>query len=967
MRTGLGLLAAMEPLNTRLERDLGLRLAIRVGIHTGLVVVGMVSGAGRQEQLALGEVPNVASRLQGLAAPDTVLISEATYRLVEGYVTVDALGPQPLKGVATPVPLYGVRGESGAQTRLDVAAPRGLTPLVGREQDVALLLERWAQSTAGQGQGVLLGGDAGIGKSRLVQMVTERAESAGAACLTFRCSPYHTNSALYPVLAHLERRLQFGSDATPGAPGDQLAQILRASSVALDEAVPPFAAPLAVPLADRSAPRSRSPQRQHTLDALVAWLLAETARQPVLAVWEDLHWADPSTLELLGLVLDQLPTARLCLLGTARPEFRPPWGPRSSLTQRTLSRLTRPQVAAMVTHCAGSKALPAAVMEHIVARSDGVPLFAEELTKAVLAAGALQEQADRYELTGPLPAFAIPTTLHDALLARLDRLGDAKAVAQLGAVLGRTFSHELLRAVAPLAELGVWRGLGQLVEAEVLYQRGVPPQATYLFKHALLQEAAYQSLLRSTRQQYHAHIAQVLAERFPETAETQPELLAHHYTAAGLAAAAVDYWQRAGALALRRSAHVEAIAHLTKGLEVLQTLPDTPARTQHELRLQSPLIWALVDIKGYTAPEAYCAATRVYELASQVGDIGRLLSGLAGVFVFHAMRGEWHTARQWAEEFCTVAQRTGHPYALLAGHFLLGETLLSLGELARAREHLEHAMALYDPQQHRPQVSGSHQDLGVLCHVHAASVLGMLGYPDQARQRSQAALRLAQELAHPYSLTLALASTAVSHIHLGDFPAAQAQAEAAIALATEQGFALWLAQGTFLRGWALAAQGQVEEGMAQMRQGLDALRATGDRSALGREAVLAEVLGHAGQADAGLRLLAEALAAVPTTGERVFEAEMHRCKGELLLVQAGNRQPWAEAEACFRHALDVARQQQAKSWELRAAISLSRLWQRQGKRATAYELLAEVYGWFTEGFDTADLKEAKALLEELAR
>jgi predicted ATPase len=626
----------------------------------------------------------------------------------------------------------------------------------------------------------------------------------------------------------------------------------------------------------------------------------------------------------------------------------------------------------MVAHLTGGKALPAAVMQHIVAKSDGVPLFVEELTKAVLALGVLQEQADRYELTGPLPALAIPTTLHDALLARLDRLGDAKAVAQLGAVLGRTFSYELLRAVAPLDELVMWRGLVQLVEAEVLYQQGVPPQATYLFKHALLQEAAYQSLLRSTRQQYHARTAQVMAERFPETAETQPELLAHHYTEAGLAEAAVDYWQRAGRLALRRSAQVEAIAHLTKGLEVLQTLPDTPARTQHELRLQSPLIWALVDIKGYTAPEAYRASTRLYELASQMGDTEALLSGLRGMWVFHAVRAEWHTARQLAEQCYTVAQRIGHQYALLSGHYLLGETLLSLGELARAREYLEHAMALYDPQQHRPQVSGAHQDLGVSCHLFVASVLWMLGYPDQARQRSRAALRLAQELAHPYSLTWALAFTAEIHIRLGDFPTAQAQAEAAIALATEQGFALMLACGTFLRGWALAAQGQAEEGITQMRLGLDAIRATGDRSALGSEAVLAEALGQAGQAGAGLRRLAEALAAVPTTGERVLEAEMQRCKGELLLAQAGKRQrakgkrqKWAEAEACFRQALDVASQQQAKSLELRAAISLSRLWQRQSKRVAAYELLAEVYGWFTEGFDTADLQEAKALLDVL--
>ena len=523
-RPDLGILDAMGPLNARLEQERGMRLAVRVGVHTGPVVVGTMGGGNRQEQLALGDTPNIAARLQGLAAPNTVVVSAATLGLIEGFFTCQALGEHALKGVEEPLRVYQLLAESGAQTRLDVVTPRGLTPLVGREQEVGLLLERWTQSTEGHGQVVLLSGEAGIGKSRLVEVLRERVGREGTTWLTFRCSPYHTNSALYPVITHLHRVLQFRPEETPAEQLDRLERALQATRLPLEEAVPLLAALLSVPLAERYPPLDWSPQKQKqkTQEALVAWLVAEAERQPVLAVWEDLHWADPSTLEWLGLVLDQTPTAPLCTLLTYRPEFPPPWAPRSYLTQLTLSRLTRPQVEEMIQRITGGKRLPAEVVRQMVAKTDGVPLFVEELTKTVLESGWLQEQEDHYTLTGPLPALAIPATLQDALRARLDRLADGKAVAQLGAVLGRTFAYELLRAVSPLDELALWRGLVQLVQAEVLYQRGVPPHATYTFKHALVQDAAYQSLLRSTRQQYHQRTAQVLDEQFPRLPRPSP-------------------------------------------------------------------------------------------------------------------------------------------------------------------------------------------------------------------------------------------------------------------------------------------------------------------------------------------------------------------------------------------------------------------------------------------------------------
>ena len=497
-RAGLGILAALGLLNTRLEHARGMRLAVRMGIHTGPVVIGEMGSGGRQEQLALGETPNLAARLQGLAAPNAVVVSAATFGLLQGFFTCQAMGAHTLKGVEQPLQVYQLLAESGAQTRLDTAAPHAWTPLVGREQEVGLLLERWAQSTEGHGQVVLLSGEAGIGKSRLVEVLRARVGREQATWLTFRCSPYHTNSALYPVIAHLHQVLQLRQEETPAAQLEKLESVLRA------------------------------------------------VRLPVLAVWEDLHWADPSTLELLSLLLDQTPAASLCNLLTCRPKFHPPWPLRSHSTQLTLSRFTRTQVEEMVWRLTGGKVLPTEVMQQVVTKTDGVPLFVEELTKTVLESGLLQEREECYELSGPLPPLAIPTTLHDSLMARLDRLAAVKGLAQLGATLGREFAYALLRAVSPWDEGTLHRGLHQLIEAEFLYQRGVPPQATYLFKHALIQDAAYQSLLRSTRRQHHQRIAQVVEERFPEICETQPELLAHHYTEAGLMPQAVPYWQRAG-------------------------------------------------------------------------------------------------------------------------------------------------------------------------------------------------------------------------------------------------------------------------------------------------------------------------------------------------------------------------------------------------------------------------------------
>jgi class 3 adenylate cyclase len=580
VHAGLGMLAAMGALNSRLQQAPGIHLAIRVGIHTGLVVIGEMGGAQRQEQLALGETPNVAARLQGLAAPDTVLVSAATYRLIQGFFVCQDLGAHTLRGVAEPVPVYQIVKESVAQSRLEVARSSSLTPLVDREAEVTLLRERWAQSAAGQGQVVLLSGEAGIGKSRLVEVLRQHVVSAGVQRLVFRCSPYHTSSAFYPVIAHLQRVLQGQCDAAPATQLDALEQVLQPYGLLLPEVVPLLAALLSVPLLERYPPLTLTPQlqRQQTLETLVAWFLAAAERQPVLAVWEDLHWADPSTLELLGLILDQAPTARMLTLLTCRPEFPPPWATRSYLA-----------------HLTDDRALPAEVVEQIVAKTDGVPLFVEELLKTLLESGVVHEEAARYVLTGPLPPMAIPPTLQDSLMARLDRLGAARDLVQRAALLGREFAYAVLRAVAPQDEAAVQQGLAQLVEAEVLYQRGLPPRASYVFKHALIQEAASQSLLRlrRTRQHYHLQIAQVLETQCPETTETQPEFLARHYTEASLNEQALAYWQRAGDRALGRSAYREAVGTFEQALHALAQLPETRATREQAIDLRLALRNAL--------------------------------------------------------------------------------------------------------------------------------------------------------------------------------------------------------------------------------------------------------------------------------------------------------------------------------------------------------------------------------------
>jgi predicted ATPase len=659
-------------------------------------------------------------------------------------------------------------------------------------------------------------------------------------------------------------------------------------------------------------------QRQKTLETLVAILLELADRQPVLFILEDLHWTDPTTLELLNLVIEQIPTTSILMVLTCRPHFQPAWHHRSYITEMTLNHLSHAQVAQIVTGMANGKTLPQEVLVQIVEKTDGVPLFVEELTKAILESGQLTAVDGHYELTGSFATCAIPATLQDSLMARLDRLVTAKAVAQYAAVIGRQFPYDLLQAVSQLDEATLQRELGRLVEAELVYQRGLPPQSSYVFKHALIQDAAHTSLLKSTRQHYHQRIAQVLEAQFPETAETQPELLAHHYTEAGLSGQAVGYWQKAGQRTLQRSANAEAIAHLTKGLELLRTLPDTPERTQLELVLQTTLGPALLAAKGSGAPEMERAYARAFALCRQGGETPQLFPVMRGLWRFSCTRAELHTARELAEQLLALAQRLQERDLLLQAHHAQGLTLFYGGALAQARAHLEQSTTLYDPQQHRSHAFRYGYDPAVASRIYGALTLWLLGYPDQALASSHAALTLAQAQAHPFSLAYALHFATMLHACRREGQTVQERAEATMTLATEQRFPLWTAGGMIVRSWVQVVRcpapgaGQAAREITHMHQGLAAWRATGAEVFRSHYlALLAEAYGKAGQAAQGVTTLAEALAVVEGTGERWWEAELHRLRGELLWQYPEARPE--EVEACFQQALDIARRQEAKS------------------------------------------------------
>jgi len=961
-RAGLALVEAVG----RLNAAGACKLEAHVGIATGLVVVGEIIGAGEaQERGVVGETPNLAARLQGAAEPNSVVIASSTRRLLGDLFEYRDLGTITAKGFAEPVRAWEVLHESNIESRFEALHPSTPTPLVGREEEVELLLRRWSQAKRGEGRVVLLSGEPGIGKSRIAAALQERLQSEPHLRLRYFCSPYHSDSALYPVIMHLERAARFKPEDTAAARFGKLETVLAPGSHSAED-VALLAEFLSIPPDGSYTPSKLAPQqkRERTLAALVRQLEGLAEHSPVLMVFEDAHWIDPTSLDLLSLTVERIQNLPVLLLIMFRPEFQPPWIGQPHVTTLTLNRLGRRDGAALVEQIANGKTLPPAILDEIVSRTDGVPLFLEELAKTVLESGWLQERDGQYVLEGALPPLAIPTSLHASLMARLDRLAAVKEVAQIGAVIGREIPYELLAAVSPLGDADLQVALGKLISAELIYGRGRPPQATYTFKHALVQDAAYKSLLRGRRQFFHARIAQALEERFPERAATQPELLAHHYGEAGVVERAIDGWERAGEHATKRSANREAVAHLRKALQLVGGVAE-PARADRELHLLLALGPALMTTMTSGAPEVTMVYTRARELAQQTGRSAEIFPTLWGSWLNAFVAGDQETARALVEELFKVARSENSTDFFVQAYHAAWPTVAARGELRAAWKLLEESMPLYSREAHghHALLYGGH-DPGVCGHAFAARILCLSGLLDQALAQNDLALALARELAHSPTIAHALWHAAEFHHLRRNVPATQEMAEATLPLVVEQGSAFAVANATMLRGWALVARGSTEDGLAQLRSGLIDWRATGSKMhGTYRLARAAEAFLIAGHAEEALGLLDEAFGMLERFGERWFEPEMHRLRGEasLLLCTDGHDQ----AESYFQRALDVAREQGARLGELRAATSLARLWRDQGKRANALDLLAPVYAWFSEGFDTPDLTDAKALLDEL--
>jgi len=951
VRAGLDVLRGLEILSTRIEAEHGVPITARVGIHTGPVVVGEMGGGEKMEVLALGDTPNIAARLEGFAEPGTVVVSEATLRLMAGVFVTGDRGAPALKGIIEPIRVHKILQPSGVRSRLDRAT--GLTPFVGREQELGMLLDRFEQAQESQGQAVLIAGEAGIGKSRLVHRLRERLREMPHSWLECRTSPYTQSSALHPIIEMLEGALDFKEEDGAEEKLERLERGLAHVGLEPDEAVPLLASLLSLRLPERYAPLEISPQlqRQKTLEALLAWVLALGEKQPLVLMVEDLHWIDPSTVEWLGLVIEQCPTANLLLLMTHRPDFEPPWPTRGHVLALRLNRLSRRQSQQLTTGVIAEAALSDDVVERIASRSDGVPLFVEELAKSVIEAGSVDSQD-------------IPETLQDSLMARLDRLGDAREVAQLSAALGRGFPYELLGAVAPMREVELREGLGRLVETELLYQRGLPPKATYTFRHALVQDTAYQSLLESQRQELHGRIADALEKHFPERVAREPEVAAHHCEEAGRTAEAIGYYQRAGERAVQRSAHAEAIAHLRRAIELLHALPESHERDAQELGVRIALGAPLQAAQGMYSAEVEETYASALSLTRALGDVRERFQVLSGLAIFYRNR-EVSRALELGEELLAHAERTGKPSQLLFAHSTLGVTLHYRGDLSKALAHDERAIALYDPIEHRSLEFVYGLDPGIVSRCLASFALLQLGHPDRALERVEEAIARARAHAHPYSLAYTLNWGTIVH-HMRQEPRRVLErAEEAIEISTERGLHQQLGGAAIFRAWALSLLADANEG----GRAVDEVQGQPARQMF--TPVSAPFMGALADAQRRLHRLEDALRTVESwlaysseIQACYWDAEFLRLRGEIRLAQ--DTAAREEAEGLFIQAIECAKRQEGRFLELRAATSLARLLRDYERHDKARALLQPVYDWFTEGFDTADLKDAKALLEDLA-
>jgi class 3 adenylate cyclase/predicted ATPase len=967
VRAGLALIDAVAALPATEP------VQVRIGVATGMVVVGDLVGSGEaQERGIVGETPNLAARLQGIAEPNTVVIAEATRGLLGNLFEQRDLGPKELKGIAGRVTAFAVLRASSVESRFEAMHPGALTALVGREEELELLLRRWAKANTGEGQVVLLSGEAGIGKSRLAAALMEALAAKPYTRLRYFCSPQQTDSAFYPIIGQFQRAAGFAHGDTQKTKLDKLDALLAQTATSKQDA-----ALLAEMLSLRNDGRYPAlelvpeERRQKTLEALGEQLETLARSSPVLMILEDAHWGDPTSLEAFGRTVDRIASLRVLLIVTFRPEFEAPWVGQPHVTALALNRLGHREVNTLIERVVGNKPLPANIRKDIIERTDGIPLFVEEMTKAMVEAGG-ELEAMQIAASVPSSAHAVPASLHASLMARLDRLGPAKEVAQIGAAIGREFSQPLLAAVARKPEAELASSLDRLIRAGLLFRKGVPPRASYLFKHALVQDAAYGTLLREPRRALYARIAETLESQFPEITESQPELLAHHCTEAGLIEKAAGLWGKAGQRSLALSALVEAAAQLTRALEQIATLPGTPALRREQIKLQVALITPLIHVKGYAAAETKATAKQARLLIEQAEALGEppedpllLFSVLYAFWVANFVAFNGDVCRGLAVQFLALAEKQRATVPIMVGHRLMGLSSLFTGDIAVARALFDQAIALYDPAEHRQLATRFGVDSRVSILSFRSMALWSLGYPEAALTDADDAIRNAREMGQAATLMYALAQCQIPYTLCGNHAAVAARAREVVALAEEKSSPFWKAFGVMNQGSALALAGKASDAIEMLSLGIAAFRTTG-----GTDFVpfflphLARAHAELRQFEEAWRCIGEAMNLVETTKQTWCEAEIHRTTGEIALMSP--EQDAAKAEAHFERALAVARGQQTKSWELRAAMSMARLWRDQGKRDEARGLLAPVYGWFTEGFDTLDLKQAKALLNELA-
>ena len=958
VRAGLALVEAVPKLTTAA----GSPLQVRVGIATGLVVVGDLIGAGAaQEQAVVGETPNLAARLQAIAEPDTVVIAESTRKLLGNLFELQDLGARDLKGIAGPAArAWAALRTSSVESRFDALHTTGLTPLVGREEEVELLLRRWSRAKTGEGQVVLLSGEAGIGKSRLTAAVLERLATEPHTRLRYFCSPQHTDSALYSIIGQMERAAGLAHDDKPQAKLDKLDSVLAQTSTSVQDAAL-FAEMLSLPNDGRYPALDLTPEqrRQRTLEALMSQLAGLARQNPVLMIFEDAHWVDPTSLEVLGRAVDRIATLHVLLVVTFRPEFNAPWVGQSHVTSLTLNRLGEREAAAIIARLVENKELPAAVMAEIVERSDGIPLFVEEMTKAVLEAES-EGAARRTAATGPSLAQAVPASLHASLMARLDRLGPAKEVAQIGAAIGREFSHALLASVALQTGAELELALDRLIQAGLLFRQGTPPQATFLFKHALVQDVAYSTLLRGARRTLHARIADALLA----ASDIAPEIVAMHLQRAERSAESISYWRKAGEQSARRANDREAVSHFRRALSLLEAQPETNERWRTELAILSQLGPALMNVHGWAAAEVGEVVERAADVGRRLESSQELAPSIANLWVFQFSNGRLDAAEKISDDLLRIGRELNNSDVLLQGHHCAWPVCWGRGALADAVGHIDAGLALYDEERH-----AHHRFLYLghdpaVCGLSIASQLySTLGYPTRAIDTGERALALARRLNHEPSLVHGLWFVVESQMTRCDVAGATANTGELLKLAEQYGLPQPRAIGRVYRGWALASAGKAVEGLALAEEGITLLERAGTRIFLSRNyCAIAEIYLILGRYADGLRQVEKALRIASDIGESFYLPRLFQIRARLM--QASGQTDEA-VEASLKRSLELAIVQGAKVFELRAAIGLVDLWRRQGKRKEGRLLLRPICDWFTEGRDTPEFKEAKVLLDHL--